>query len=926
MSKNYVYKPRTVYKMKKENEITRSKKENDIINSKQSKKENNIEKVTYNNIASYNNNYYYKRNIVDQPTYYNNNKNTKISTNNPPERRPSSNKHFYKKRDIVCPKCGGAALIDIKDYKITIYNCQYNHKTENILLGEFKASQKKGLSKIKCDNCLIMDKNNTEQNEFYRCLKCQINLCPKCKNKHDYKKHTIINYDLLFNICTKHNAYYINYCNKCKKNLCSGCLYEHKGHEIMSFQSLYESKNYIKYELDEMKSKIEQFNAIQNEIQKVLDTTKCYMDLYYDINSDMYNNCTKSVLNYEVLANLNKINENYKMPDIENLIKEKDISKQFSLIFEMYNKMTNKIDSKPNSSYEKANDRYKTRERIVIDSNNKTNSPPNDSQVDPKPEKIQPKFDRDTADKNYFRKKNNLENINNEKTLHQNQTGHSDALKKKNDSLKARNIKLNENPNINNEDKNNQNTNQKRNNYANEEKINKYLYSNINNNTNSQKSYANKENLRKGTYDNYSLKNKNETNNLNVMKNNVNNVEQKLPPPEVTELKSEAQKEQKEKEKEKQKETKNFVSTDKYGKKENILKNRLAEKIPIEVKEKEIEYTSSKKPKGLYNLGLSCYMNSLLQCLYHIIELRDFFIKEKNKFTNEKPVCKALAEVMYGLKYEKKDYFEAIEFKKIMGSKNSLFQGFKAGDAKDLFINLIDSLLTELTDENEDNDDIEENVDLTKKSDAFRITKEEIKDNIINNLFIGYYETIYKCKNSKKINTYAFSTESFISFNLEKITQYFQNRTLSIEDCFEYNYNRTYKTSFFCDKCKDTEENNSNDVIFVPPKIFVLVLDRGHGKTFRGKIDFKTDIDLEGLIDKKDNTNKFSTKYKLIGVSTHAGRSSSSGHYTACCLSDNGKYYYFSDTFVEEVSERSIYDNEPYLLFYKRYDTFSTPN
>jgi hypothetical protein len=366
-----------------------------------------------------------------------------------------------------------------------------------------------------------------------------------------------------------------------------------------------------------------------NEIQKVLDITKSYMDLYYDINSIMYNNCTKSVLNYEVLANLNKINENYKMPDIENLIKEKDISKQFSLIFEMYNKMTNKIDSKPNSSYEKANDRYKTRERIVIDSNNKTNSPPNDSQVDPKPEKIQTKFDRDTADKNYFRKKNNLENINNEKTLHQNQTGHSDALKKKNDSLKARNIKLNENPNINNEDKNNQNTNQIRNNYANEEKINKYLYSNINNNTNSQKSYANKENLRKGTYDNYSLKNKNETNNLNVMKNNVNNVEQKLPPPEVTELKSEAQKEQKEKAKEKQKETKNFVSTDKYGKKENILKNRLAERIPIEVKEKEIEYTISKKPKGLYNLGLSCYMNSLLQCLYHIKELRDFFIKEK---------------------------------------------------------------------------------------------------------------------------------------------------------------------------------------------------------------------------------------------------------------------------------------------------------
>ena len=94
-------------------------------------------------------------------------------------------------------------------------------------------------------------------------------------------------------------------------------------------------------------------------------------------------------------------------------------------------------------------------------------------------------------------------------------------------------------------------------------------------------------------------------------------------------------------------------------------------------------------PKELYNLGLSCYMNSLLQCLFYIQELRVYFLNKKNEFREDQPVCKALSEVMYGLKYDYKEYFEPKQFKKAMGNKNSLFSRFKAGDAKDLFFNLI---------------------------------------------------------------------------------------------------------------------------------------------------------------------------------------------------------------------------------------------
>ena len=362
----------------------------------------------------------------------------------------------------------------------------------------------------------------------------------------------------------------------------------------------------------------------------------------------------------------------------------------------------------------------------------------------------------------------------------------------------------------------------------------------------------------------------------------------------------------------------NHKSIDKYKQEEK--KQKIQQKYEIEAKEKEILYINKKEPKGLYNLGLSCYMNSILQCLFYVRELRSYFIKNKNTFNN-KPVSKALAEVMYGLLYDPKEYYEPIAFKKEMGNKNGLFSGFKAGDAKDLFFNLIDSIINELSTENDaqSSQNNTENIDFTNKFEVFEEAKKETDKNIINDLFIGYYQNKYKCiKNPKYI--FSINTDSFILFDLEKISNYYENRILSLDDCFCYNFDRTYQTSFYCSICKKEENNNTNDMIFEPPKILVLILDRGKGKRFKGKVTFEDELDIKDYID-KDNY-KINSKYKLIGVSTHSGTSSSSGHYTACCLTDNGDYYYFSDTYCYKIKDMNkLNENEPYLLFYQQKNT-----
>ena len=365
-------------------------------------------------------------------------------------------------------------------------------------------------------------------------------------------------------------------------------------------------------------------------------------------------------------------------------------------------------------------------------------------------------------------------------------------------------------------------------------------------------------------------------------------------------LKSEKFEEKKEKQEDKkeEKEEENKKSNNNYGKEVNP------------------------NPKGLKNLGLSCYMNSILQCLYYIKEFRDYFIKEKDNFENEhQPVCLALSEVMYGLKNEKKDYYEAINFKKIMGNKNDLFYGKKAGDAKDLFFNLIDVLLTELkpddnTTEEEEESSEEKEIDLFNKLEVFKEHEKELDNNIINKLFIGFYETSYFCPNNKNKITYSFQSESFLLFELEKIKNYFGTKELSISSCFNFYLRTQKKSSFFCNNCNKIEEGICKEGIYRPPKILVIILDRGHGKTFDGNVIFNEYLNLQNIINEENY--KYSSFYQLISVSTHSGTSSSSGHYTARCLTYNNTYYYFSDKTVIKIDIKELFEDEPYILFYKR--------
>ena len=107
---------------------------------------------------------------------------------------------------------------------------------------------KGNMSNIICEKCRIKNKGNEPNNELYKCLTCNKNLCLLCRSNHNLN-HNIIKYEQKNYIYQKHNEPFIKYCKECNKNICYSCDEEHGKHNTIFLGDLKldieETKNHL---------------------------------------------------------------------------------------------------------------------------------------------------------------------------------------------------------------------------------------------------------------------------------------------------------------------------------------------------------------------------------------------------------------------------------------------------------------------------------------------------------------------------------------------------------------------------------------------------------------------------------------------------------------------------------------------------------
>ena len=250
-------------------------------------------------------------------------------------------KEMVRSKEIICPKCGEKATVNIDKYKMVISGCKNEHKTENISFFDFEKTQLIDESKIECSSCKVNNKASVFDKKFFVCNTCKSNLCLLCHLKHD-KSHNIIDYSLKDYICELHNEIYISYCKNCKMNLCPICGDSHNNkHEINNYKL--PNKEEKLNEINEFKKKIDFLDMVKEQIIREINNFIEYMKKYYNLCNDFINNYDIKNRNYEKIENMNNIiNSNIKY-DIDIIINEKtSLYDKFNKILEINDIIKNK--------------------------------------------------------------------------------------------------------------------------------------------------------------------------------------------------------------------------------------------------------------------------------------------------------------------------------------------------------------------------------------------------------------------------------------------------------------------------------------------------------------------------------------------------------------------------------------------------------
>ncbi|TGZ50984.1 ubiquitin carboxyl-terminal hydrolase 2-like [Temnothorax longispinosus] len=319
---------------------------------------------------------------------------------------------------------------------------------------------------------------------------------------------------------------------------------------------------------------------------------------------------------------------------------------------------------------------------------------------------------------------------------------------------------------------------------------------------------------------------------------------------------------------------------------------------------------------GLKNLGDSCYMNSIIQCLSNTTNLAKYFTDNSNNDNmTQGQVVEEVARVINALWTGQYKSVSPRDLKVIVEQHTDRFEPYEQQDSHEFLTFLLEHMHYEL--KKEANIPIE----LTNAEKEWDKAMNSERS-IISDLFFGLLRCTTTCSCCKQANI-TYKTFNSLTMSLPRFSR------CSLNECMEEKFVTGQKVSEWeCPKCQIPRDATKKfDFVKLAP-IVVIHLNRFAYGWMNGewleKRNTAVDFPLTGFNLKPylmENTimsnNIRNYNYSLYAISNHCGMDG--GHYTAFCKNPaQNTWYKYDDETVTEVSPSKVksQDRSAYLLFY----------
>ncbi|NXR72493.1 UBP42 hydrolase, partial [Pycnonotus jocosus] len=310
-----------------------------------------------------------------------------------------------------------------------------------------------------------------------------------------------------------------------------------------------------------------------------------------------------------------------------------------------------------------------------------------------------------------------------------------------------------------------------------------------------------------------------------------------------------------------------------------------------------MDWRQKRRPgAGLYNLGSTCYLNVILQCLTYTPPLANYLLsRQHSRFCRQQGFCMMCIMEDH---VRKVLYSSATAIRPRAVIRDLKFIGeFKPdipGDAYEFLRCTLNAMQAAC-------------LSGSSNSDIFF---EETT--IIRQIFGGFLRSRVTCLSCKAVS-------DFYKVFLDVLLKIKGASSLStaLED-FVTPKKLEGKKRFRCSKCKKKGEASKMVTVHHAPRVLTVCLGRADDHTSRKLSQVVAYPEYLDLLPYMSEPAGEPLLYSLYAVVVHTGHTCLGGHFFCYTKASNGQWYKMNDVSVESCDLHTVLEQQAYLLFYTR--------